>query len=280
MGSTAWKPTSDFNILRDAGNEDPKGIWSDATTMWVMNGYVGTVNNVFAYSMETQGREIQEELQIGIGNFGQYQDIWSDMKTMWMSRNLPSPPHIYAYDMASKKRDKDKEIDPRHSFSSNQDPRGIWSDEATIWVASNDDNKIYAYNLENNERDKTKDFDALTMAGNTSPRGIWSDGSTMWVVDDQDDKVYAYDMVTYNRNPAQELALLDLPKIVGNADPVGLWTNGTTMWVSDSDDAKIFAYQLPQGPASIEYAPFQRKLPADFGRLNINGNEHAGGHFL
>jgi len=277
MDSTDWNPASDFNVLRDADNEDPKGIWSDATTMWVMNGDVGIVNNVFAYNMETRGREIHKELQIELFDVGQYQDIWSDTKTMWMSRNSPAPPRIYAYDMGSKKRDKDKEIDPRHSFSSNRDPRGIWSDETTIWVASNDEDKIYAYNLENKQRDKSKDFNALNIARNNSPRGIWSDGSTMWVVDDQDDKVYAYDMVTYNREPARELALLNLPGVVGNADPVGLWANGTTMWVSDYGDDKIFAYQMPPRSASIEYAPFRRKPPADFGRLNINGNDHAEG---
>ena len=37
MRSKARDPDKDFNTLRTAGNTYPKGIWSDGTTMWVID---------------------------------------------------------------------------------------------------------------------------------------------------------------------------------------------------------------------------------------------------
>ena len=66
--------------------------------------------------------------------------------------------------------------------SDNPDPRGIWSDGTTMWVADLND-KLYAYAMSNKARVSTQDFTTLSDAGNTDPSGIYSDGSTMWVVD-------------------------------------------------------------------------------------------------
>ena len=70
-----------------------------------------------------------------------------------------------------------------HFPPANEDPKGIWSDKTTIWVADDGRDKIYAYNLATKQRDAAKDFDTLIAAGNVRPQGLWSDGITIWVSD-------------------------------------------------------------------------------------------------
>ena len=129
----------DFDTLAAAGNGNPQGIWSDGTTMWVANSGDSA----------------------GIGS------------------------KIYAYDLATKERDADKDFDTLILIGTfNWSPVGIWSDGTTMWVANRGDSfgigsKIYAYDLATKERDADKDFDTLILigAGNLNPLGIWSDGT-------------------------------------------------------------------------------------------------------
>ena len=37
MSTKARDSAKDFDTLKAAGNTDPQGIWSDGTTMWVVN---------------------------------------------------------------------------------------------------------------------------------------------------------------------------------------------------------------------------------------------------
>ena len=43
----------DFDTLIAAGNEDPRGIWSDGTTMWAADY---SDDKIYAYSMSTKER--------------------------------------------------------------------------------------------------------------------------------------------------------------------------------------------------------------------------------
>ena len=122
----------------------------------------------------------------------------------------------------------------------NAAPRGIWSNDTTMWVVDADDDKIYAYNLSTKSRDSSKDFNTLSAAGNNSPYGLWSNGTTMWVVDISDRKIYAYSMSTKARDSAKDFTAL---ASAGNTSPRGIWSNGTTMWVSDFGK-KIYAYKM------------------------------------
>ena len=123
----------------------------------------------------------------------------------------------------------------------NESPKGIWSDETTMWVADWSDEKIYAYSMSNKGRVSSKDFDTLDDAGNDNPEGIWSDGTTMWVVDSSDAKIYAYNMSNKARVSSKDFDTLDA---AGNDSPEGIWSDGTTMWVADWSDEKIYAYNM------------------------------------
>ena len=125
------------------------------------------------------------------------------------------------------------------SAAGNDNLKGIWANDETMWVADNSDGKLYAYNLADKSRDAVKDFPLASE--NANPSGIWSNGTTMWVADWNDDKLYAYKMSDKTRDAAKDF---DTLKASGNADPTGIWSDGTTMWVADSVDGKIYAYKM------------------------------------
>ena len=122
----------------------------------------------------------------------------------------------------------------------NNDPVGIWSNGATVWVADAADEKIYAYNTDG-MRDSSKDFNTLAAAGNDDLRGIWSNGDTMWVADWFGQKLYAYRTSDKTRDSGKDFNTLIG---AGNHSPIGIWSDGVTMWVADHFDAKIYAYKM------------------------------------
>ena len=74
----------------------------------------------------------------------------------------------------------------------NRDPRAIWSDGTTMWIAN--PGRLFAYDLATMAPDPGKNIASLAGAGNRNANGLWSDGAIVWVSDGADDKIYAYDL--------------------------------------------------------------------------------------
>ena len=131
--------------------------------------------------------------------------------------------------------------------SDNSDPRGMWSDGTTLWVADETDRKFYAYTLEGGSRDTTKEFNLDS--DNSRAEGVWSNGTTIWVSDPGDDKLYAYTLEGGSRDTAKEFDLVDGTPFStnSNSNPSGIGSDGTTIWVADNNDDKFYAYTLEGG---------------------------------
>ena len=232
------RPSQDFDTLSNAGNTDPHGIWSDGTTMWVVDD---ADNKFYAYNLSTKQRDSAKDFTPAVSS-GQFvaEGIWSDGKgTMWTALDANAK-LVEATNMQTSQRDTDKILQTIQA-NGNSDPRGIWSDGTTMWVADDQDNRIYAYNLATGTPDSEKTFPTHTLvnAFNSNPTGIWSDGTTLWVADSSDDKIYAYNLARKEYDPGKDINLLSA---AGNNAPYGLWSDGSTMWVADQDDDKIYAY--------------------------------------
>ncbi len=227
--------SQDFDTLSTVGNNFPISIWSDGSTMWVID-YRHL--KIYAYDLTTKNRIISKEFNTisGSGN-NDIRGIWSDGSTMWVADFFDGK--IYAYNLATKDRDISKDFNTL-AAASNDRATGIWSDGTTMWVADWLDDKIYAYKMSDKTRTPSKDFDTLATAGNNDIRGIWSDGTTMWVTDIVDDKIYAYKMSDKSRDPGKDF---DTLAAAGDKVPNGLWSDGEIMWVADESDKKIYAYQ-------------------------------------
>ena len=244
-------PDKDFDALQTAVNNGPLGIWSDGTTMWVVDNARVTFyeHKVYAYNLTTKARDTAEEFNTGSTSLtirSHPHGIWSDGTTMWAADFWDE--NLYAYNLSTKARDTAQDFNTLEAAGNNH-PTGIWSDGATMWVADAFDDKVYAYNLATKARDTVKDFNTLDAAGNNSPKGIWSDGTTVWVSDFDDEKLYAYNLATKARDAAKDFNAL---QAAGNTHPKGIWSDGETMWVADLADKKLYAYNAA-GRVNVEH---------------------------
>ena len=254
-----WKAVDDFDTLDATTNEDPTGIWSDDTTMWVADDID---DKIYAYNLATKAHDESKDFDTldAAGNNLPY-GIWSDSTTMWVADYTDDK--IYAYSMSTKARDESKDFDTLDA-AGNESPTGIWSDDTTMWVADDTDDKIYAYSMSTKARDESKDFDTLAAAGNVGAQGIWLDGTTMWVADDTTrgtKKIYAYTLSTKARDSDKDFNTLEA---AGNGTPAGIWSDSTTMWVADFFENKLYSYNMPPSD------------DATLSGLTVNGTSVAG----
>ena len=194
MATKQRDSAKDFNTLDAAGNDSPRGLWSDGSTMWVVDV---TDEKIYAYDMDTKARvsskdfnnlyRIREDVdEQSARPFG----IWSDGEIMWVVDANDFA--IYAYDLNTKKRVPGEDFGGLEA-ASNINTSGLWADESTMFVANAfNPNRIYAYWRSN--KAPNPDRYITLEAGNDRARGIWSDGTTMWVTDRDDDKIYAYEL--------------------------------------------------------------------------------------
>ena len=237
--SNAGQPTAlpGFDLHTD--NDDPGGIWSDGTTIWVANDGTNEGIKLFAYNPDGT-RDSGKDFAANTAAGNQWlRGICSDGAKMFVADDAPSVRKIFTYNLADRTYD-----DFFLLHADNADPTGVWCNASTIWAADSDDHKIYAYKLSDGSRDSGKDFDTLDAADNDHPEGIWSDGTTMWVADWDDDKLYAYRMSDESRDAGKDVTL----DAAGNDHPKGIWSDGRIMWVVDSIDTELYAYNLPGAP--------------------------------
>ena len=234
----------DFSGLDTATNNNPYGVWSDGTTMWVTDSID---DKLYAYKTnpgqaDHGAQETAKEFDLDADN-GSPRGIWSDGVTIWVVDS--GGDNVFAYRMAPGEpghgnRESDKELD---LDASNINPAGVWSDGVTIWVADRSVTRLYAYRMAPGEsghgdRESGKEF-ALD-PNNDSPSGVWSDGTTIWVGDTGDDKLFAYTLSGRSRAAGKDIALHG-----DNGQSTGVFADGTTLWVADSTADKLFAYSRP-----------------------------------
>lgn len=139
--------TSDFNAAHlDAVDKtetvaEPIGLWSDGTTMWVVDA---TTDTIYAYKMADKNPDPSKDITLDASKNSDPGGLWSDGTTMWVVDTHNDK--IYAYKMADGSRDSSKDFDTLIP-AGNLDPIGLWSDGTTMWVSDSVDKKLYAYNL-------------------------------------------------------------------------------------------------------------------------------------
>ena len=178
----------DFETLHDAGNRNLGGIWSDGTTMFVVDH---NDDKVYAYNLSTKAHDGVKDITLA-GSHNDPTGIWGDSTTIWVGNDGNSAENkIYAYKRSDGSHDPVKDFNKLNS-AGNQHVRGIWSDGTTMWVADSNDDKVYAYNTSDENRNQDHELDLVS--DNSHPYGMWSDGTTLHVVDSDDDKIYFYDL--------------------------------------------------------------------------------------
>ena len=210
--------------------DDPRGVWSDGSTLWVADN---DHDDLFAYDLSTGSRKFNRDIALANGN-SKPTGIWSDGQIMWVADWDDT--HLYAYTLSNGQPQRDRDI---NLTGSNDGPRGIWGSGDLIYVVDKDDTYVYAYHKTNGNRMNAEEFD---LAGShDDPWGIWGEGSTVWISDLDDYMLYAYRTLTNSLSNVvrQESGDIRLPP--ENRDSRGIWSDGEIMWVVDDYDTHVYA---------------------------------------
>ena len=205
-----------FTGLDAAGNDSPRGIWTDGTTMWCADAD----RTVYAYNVNTKIRDTSKEFTLDSNNSSP-QGIWgstiNNIQTLFVIDS--SDYDIYVYNMSNGNRIESMEFLNLHN-SGNDQPKGLWSDGVYLWIVDSSDDKLYCYDLYKKTRVPQYDFEHLranaggphgtgNSDGNSSPYDCWSDGKVMYVIDTSDDAVYGYALWNINKTDSSNQYTLE-----------------------------------------------------------------------
>ena len=243
-------PSQSFTTLDAAGNHTPRGIWSDGTTMWVIDA---EDLRIYAYNLETKEREDSaNEIELETNNSNNIEnnnnpiDLWSDGSIMWVSDS--DDQRLYAYNVGGI-YNKTKNISVAGSASDDTHkvfPGGIWSDGTTMWVNARvfdgTDNLVRAFVLNDGARDASNDWN---IAVSDLHNAMWSDGATdgatLWSTEWIRSTVNAYTLTTTTTVERNESGDIDANR---NSFADDIWIEGDTLWALDSFDDIIYAYTI------------------------------------
>ena len=191
MATKQRDSAKDFNTLTAAGNHDPAGIWSDGTTMWVVDA---TDKTIYAYDMATKQRDTDKEV---LGTLpARPGELWVDNNTTWVLKRSGPPVAVLAWNTETGNRKTGKDFTGLH-YNENRSPGGIWADGSDLFVSDSLDGKVYAY-WKNAKWPNARRYFLLSPlqgefhGGSGGAGAIWSDGTTIWVADYVYDKLFAY----------------------------------------------------------------------------------------
>ena len=125
--------------LTSADNAAPAGVWSDGVTLYVVDHAAAHLHAY--YTDGTRQPEREFSLLTGDVADGSPWGLWSDgevVLTSWLGNGT-----LRAYRLADGQRLPAYDIDV--GTSGNADPRDLWSDGETLWVADGTARKLYAY---------------------------------------------------------------------------------------------------------------------------------------
>ncbi|MXY73153.1 MAG: hypothetical protein F4Y97_09010 [Dehalococcoidia bacterium] len=239
-----WTVKHDVEEL-DPGHDTPTGMWSDGTTLWLLQNGATANDAVYAYDLGTGERAGEREFALDQRNRAP-RGIWSDGETVWISDS--GRDRLFAHELASGERLPDRDL---ALASRNADARGIWSDGKTVWVLDGGKDSLFAYALETGDLLGEYGLDST----NSDPHGIWSDGVGVWVSNHDPKRLLAYrlpappggDEPGDGDRALERVRDEDFTQLSGasNNSPRGVWSDGAVMYVADQLDGKIYTYNMP-----------------------------------
>ena len=240
-----WNVTRDIDEL-DSAHGSPSGMWSDGTTLWVLENGDGADDAVYAYDLETGERVEGREFELDDTNRAP-RGVWSDRTLLWVSDSGRNS--LFAHVLESGERLPERDI---ALAARNRAARGIWSGDGTMWVLDGGKDALFAYDLASGAL--LAEYELASANGD--PHGIWSDGVTVWVSDHGAKRLFAYRLPVPDAEEVdgEDLELErvrdeEFPNTVlsraSNNSPRGLWSDGDVMYVVDASDGKVYTYNMP-----------------------------------
>ena len=242
-----WTVKHDIDEL-DGAHDKPSGMWSDGTTLWLLENGDGADDAVYAYDLESGERLEEREFELAERNRAP-RGIWFGRETVWVADS--GRERLFAYDLETGERDEEREV---VLAERNRDARGLWSDGTTIWVLDGGKDSLFVYDLASGELLAEYALDDA----NGDPHGIWSDGVSVWVSNHDPKRIFAYRLPVLDGDAVEDGDALPLERVhaeefggsreltkASNNSPRGLWSDGDVMYVADASDDKVYTYNMP-----------------------------------
>ena len=209
------------DITLDTANTHPTGLWSDGTTLWVLDYDDG---KIYAYTLAGGGRDTDKDIEsvpAGYGLWGRKDATCTGSDAtclLWVARAGQLPIRLMAYRIyadtsasvtyGSANTGFDKALPTSDLIDIESDVSGFWwedpdpepdGDPPTVWISDRFDAALYAYSA--NPRmagESSSDIVSAAMQNrilepdNLSPTAFWSDGTMWWVADLYAGKVFVY----------------------------------------------------------------------------------------
>ena len=235
-----WTVKHDIDEL-ESGHDKPTGMWSDGTTLWLLENGDGADDAIYAYDLESGERVEDREFELDERNRAP-RGVSSDRTVIWISDS--GQEKLFAHDLETGERLPERDI---ALAERNRDARGIWSGDETVWVLDGGKDSLFAYNLASGALLGEYVLDDA----NGDPHGIFFDGVTFWVSDHGAKRLFAYRLEAgeggedeLERNRDEEFPNTVLRRASNNS-PRGIWSDGDVMYVADESDDKVYTYNMP-----------------------------------
>ena len=234
--ANATVPEPDRDVTLASHHDSPRGMWSDGTTLWVVENNSNSAGQslLMSYNLADGSFNEGDDIELASSN-SKPQGIWSDGTVVWVADWDDTK--LYAYALSDFSRMADRDINLSRY---NDGPRGIWGFDETILVIDRYDTKVYAYSTTDGSRLRDQEFDLHT--DNDHPWGIWGQGTRVWISDINDQQLYVYQRSPNNSTHGDRVPSLEI-RLPSDVDDVrGIWSDGETMWVADDEaNTKIHA---------------------------------------
>ena len=230
LGDFGWNPVLDVVLDGPTGHA---AIWSDGSTLWVLNLLLG---QILAYDRASGARQPDHDItSLAAAGNSHPRGIWSDGDTMWVSDLIDDKVYAYALDGG--------ERSPGHEFDLTRDNwsgEGLWSDGTTMWVT--DGQRVFAYVLATGVRDSAKDLPAPHTVHENWSNLLCTDGNLMWLKYLWRDTLFAYSRADGTRVPEADAVVSPTPA-------EALWCGAKHMLTVDHATGRIRTYNMPEWPA-------------------------------
>ena len=229
---------SDIDLASD--NSRPRGIWTDGTTIWVVDE---DDRRLYAYALSGGQRDRTKELDLVDGN-GAPQGLHSDGSTIWVSDRNTNV--IFAYEMEDGAPTGDAVPSKNLTLPDLEWGAGLMGDSTTLYAMAYVGEDILAYNIGTSgtfgERIILRDVSHVLVYGRV--RGMSALGDKFFTIDG--DTVYARIFGTSIHGVRLTPQDFEVPSGVY---PWGITAHGGTLWVSDNRSDSLLAFSAPIAPS-------------------------------
>ena len=245
---------SDLDIDLASSNSAPRGIWTNGTTIWVVDE---DDEKLYAYALNAKTRDSSKDLDL-VDENGAPAGLYSDHFTIWVSDRNTNV--IFAYEMEAGAPTGDAVPSKNLTLPELEWGAGLMGDGTTLYAIAYVDEDILAYNIGTSgtfgERVTSKDLRHIFHYRQVRGLTINANGRDFYTVDGN--AVYVR-----QKGAGRREQLLDF-EVPSGVSPWGITVRGSDLWISDTSSDSLLAFSVSTAPSDA----FRNVEPGE----NADGN--------